>query len=1081
MIWLALQERVDSDGVSSDVPFEEVIETPSSPSKPVSEPILPSEPPLPAERQADIVPELPKPSSSLSLPEHYRPIPVPDPPAIPDTLQQARALRLLARSVPVGVAQILDEAATVDRIADTGVWQLVLKLKMELWLDVALVYDLSPSMSLWGRFGKDLRQLLSRYGEFRDLREWRLEYDSSGKVSLRSRNGTRHNPRELLTGDRRRLVVIVSDCVAPAWHDGKIHDFIKVWTEELPTVVLQVFPERLWHRTALARAIAVEFRGRRAGLPSNQLIPTARSYWDRRRISSKNRPESQIYLPIVTIEPEFLLDLAQVLVGDRRASVAGIVWDKSHCSLPANRKQLPSNTSRSKPRDRVDTFFLTASPTARELGGLLATAPVITLPIIRLIQRAILPESSSVHVAEVLMSGLFKLSSDEKPTIQNAERLLYQPIDDGVRDRLLQTVPSLDGVIIIERVSRYIAKGLGKSMADFKALLRAPNQDSNTPGETAFITAFATVTAKVLRGLGDEFAAIADSLAPPLPSPDTKTQPLNFTLEDREYEVAKIVEFLPLHPFDYEPAIITDILKFLDFETADPEEFSVNPKVFNRDVYILIEQSVSMIRKDQGKDKTRWQLIAEYVSGDLQDLMRGRNGRKVCDKVTVYFFGSPTQIGNCYEIDQSSNILRSIFYENRPRHKTYIAKTFEACLAELRLTPKTESNKNGAFIIIYTDGMLDDHSTFAEQIHQIAEELPNADVLKVIIIGVGDDIKSNPEPFLDLDFNLTNNKHNIVIFDMADEMEDIIETLERQLRDDNIQHIIPEWVKQNYPEWFAEYSKSVRSKQSLENQIFIRRYTRNGQYFCQPLGNSIGLEMVLIPGGTFLMGSPDNELDNYGSEKPQHPVTVGQFFIGRYLITQEQWRVVASYESVERRLEPEPSYFKGNHRPVERVNWDDAIEFCKRLSVKTGRTYRLPTEAEWEYACRAETQTPFHFGETITDELANYNGIAIYGRGKIGKESKETTDVGSFPPNNFGLHDMHGNVWEWCKDDWHDNYAGAPNDGSAWIGKNSTTTGQVVRGGSWNFLPRLCRSACRDDILRGYLDNYIGFRVVCEP
>jgi formylglycine-generating enzyme required for sulfatase activity len=176
--------------------------------------------------------------------------------------------------------------------------------------------------------------------------------------------------------------------------------------------------------------------------------------------------------------------------------------------------------------------------------------------------------------------------------------------------------------------------------------------------------------------------------------------------------------------------------------------------------------------------------------------------------------------------------------------------------------------------------------------------------------------------------------------------------------------------------------------------------------------------------------------------------------------------------------------FEGANRPVEKVSWYDAVEFCDRLSQHTGRNYRLPSEAEWEYACRAGTTTPFHFGETITTDLANYDSNYTYGDGVKGVYRKETTDVGSFGvANNFGLYDMHGNIYEWCLDDWHNNYEGATIDSSAWFNSDESLinkSGQVVlRGGSWISNPRYCRSAYRDYYFRGSHSYDIGFRIVC--
>ena len=717
-----------------------------------------------------------------------------------------------------------DERATVAQIADTGVWQPVLRAKLELWLDVVVVYDRSPSMCLWGRFAKDLRQLLSRYGQFRDLREWFFDYDASGGVTLRSRNGTVHNPRELLTGDRRRLILIISDCVAPAWHGGQIRDVVAVWADHCLTVLLQVFPERLWSRTALARATMVLFEAKQPGLASNELTPRPRLYWDRDRIDPKHCPPSQIYLPIITLDPEIFSDLAGVAVGAQRARIAGIAWDESDCQ-PL--QHLPNSSPQ---RDPLEFFQLTASPTAQRLASLLAAAPVINLPIVRLIQRSMLPQSNPAHVAEVLMSRVFTRVSSVAPTLENADSLLYQVRSEPVRQQLLDQIDLLETVDVIEQVSAYVARRLGKSMEQFKALLRYPQQARSEEG--AFLRAFARVTGTVLRSLGDEFAALAPRPEPQLIGATAGAM----QLEELEKDVPD--GFPPLQSLEYESAVI-EIQDIFEFETAT--------------------------------------------------------------------------------------------------------------------------------------------------------------------------------------------------------------------------------ITRNNDDWV------------------IQRRPGEAEGYVEPLNDELRLEMLAIPSGTFLMGAPEREPESQDSERPQHEVTVPAFLMGRYPVTQAQWRVVASYPAIGRELNPEPSRFKGDDLPVERVNWHDAVEFCQRLSQQTGTTYRLPSEAEWEYACRAGTQTPFYFGETLTPELANYDGNYTYNGGPKGVYRESTTPVGSFPANAWGLCDMHGNVWEWCQDDWHSNYKGAPEDGSAWVDDDSQNKRKVLRGGSWDVIPRLCRCAIRYDLTRVYFINNRGFRVVCVP
>lgn len=287
-----------------------------------------------------------------------------------------------------------------------------------------------------------------------------------------------------------------------------------------------------------------------------------------------------------------------------------------------------------------------------------------------------------------------------------------------------------------------------------------------------------------------------------------------------------------------------------------------------------------------------------------------------------------------------------------------------------------------------------------------------------------------------------------------------------------------------------------------ERRVVITRQKHQGQYFTEWLDENTPLEMMLIPGGTFMMGQTEAEKTElirligtkdyqhrYITELPRHLVTVQTFFLGKYPVTQSQWQVIAAYPLVDQNLNSDPFKFKGDNRPVESVSWNDATEFCRRLSQRTGRTYRLPSEAEWEYACRAGTETPFHCGETLSDDLVNYSSEdemiddtlyeGTYGRGILGLYRRETTPVGSFPANPFGLYDMHGNVWEWCEDDYHSSYEGAPTDGSAWIDRDRTETHGVLRGGSWSSTPRNCRSANRYGDVRGSDYDDIGFRVCC--
>jgi formylglycine-generating enzyme required for sulfatase activity len=297
--------------------------------------------------------------------------------------------------------------------------------------------------------------------------------------------------------------------------------------------------------------------------------------------------------------------------------------------------------------------------------------------------------------------------------------------------------------------------------------------------------------------------------------------------------------------------------------------------------------------------------------------------------------------------------------------------------------------------------------------------------------------------------------------------------------------LLKQWGEE-VPIWTAEVDKQGKIALSIiaENDLPAT--------VIEELEDGINLEIVEIPGGEFWMGSPEREDGSYPDERPQHKVKVSPFLMGKYPITQAQWRVVASLPKVERDLNPEPSYYKGNsRRPVECISWYEAVEFCERLSRWSqekgkGYQYRLPSEAEWEYACRSVISyqlsviseesiqnpiyPPYHFGWKIDPALANYEQTA----------PARTTAVGRFQiVNAFGLYDMHGNVWEWCSDDWHDNYEGIPTDGWAGLsGKNSQY--KLMRGGSWTVKQESCRCAVRSKNTPDYNYYNIGLRVVAS-
>jgi formylglycine-generating enzyme required for sulfatase activity len=267
-------------------------------------------------------------------------------------------------------------------------------------------------------------------------------------------------------------------------------------------------------------------------------------------------------------------------------------------------------------------------------------------------------------------------------------------------------------------------------------------------------------------------------------------------------------------------------------------------------------------------------------------------------------------------------------------------------------------------------------------------------------------------------------------------------------------------------------------EQREKKELIIKRYkayraqykaelcnlSRDSKTIIENLGGGIILELVKLPAGSFLMGSPDDEPGVKYEERPQHRINIRSFAIGKYPLTQAQYEVV---------MGTNPSHFKGDsNHPVESVSWSDAQAFCQKLSEKTGRKYRLPSEAEWECACRAGNITSYSFGNSF-DLLGSYAWFRDNSNAK-------THSVGRKKPNPWGLYNMHGNVWEWCEDAWHDNYQGAPVDGIPWNGKSSQNNFHVLRGGSWFDNPPDCRSAARNSYHRNYDSRDIGIRLVLE-
>ena len=845
---------------------------------------LPATPPPPA------IPEPAQPQASVNLPSSSDdtqsqspsdsiPFKTPAAPGLRNQLALARALRPLMRKVSSRTKKILDEEETVTQFAENRILIPVFKPEPERWLDLALVVEKSASIVIWQEIIAEFQKLIEHSGAFRSVSTWSLE-NETGKIKLfpqqnKSANKQRsRSHKELLDPAGRRLILLVSDCTSDIWYRDQnhnqnhdIYNILKLWSNSGVLAIAQLFPEKLWTRTAMGFGYPVLLNALVAGVPNKKLTVEGLPVWEEVDVSKS------ITLPVITLDPDSIKQWSRVVAGVGNTQTAGILFESDRIPQPSETSPKdPSNpNNKLSAKDLVNRFRATASPTARRLAGLMATVPV-SLPVVHLIQQTLLKESMQVHVAEVFMSGLLKsqLPTNNANTVIATQASIHpEGVDhrkhlstpnyefvEGVRDLLIESVPTPDVDEVLHQVSQYIARKAGISIKDFAALLSPDIEWDEKTKQDIDIKSFAKITTDTLYRLGGDYKAFAEYLK--LKPSNAKTQPSNKPSD----------EFPPLENFDFEIANI--IIQDGDIEDEPKSAVDIQPFEF--------EVATIELKK----------------SGFLQRIFRG----------------------------ETELII------NRRRQQA-----------------------NG----------------------------------------------------------------------------------------------------------FSEY---------LDNK-----------------GDETALEMVQIPGGTFTMGAPETEEGSKDDERPQHQVTVPDFFMGKYPVTQAQWKFVASLPQVNRELKADPSYFKGDNRPVEQVSWLDVVEFCQRLSQHTKRNYRLPSEAEWEYACRAGTTTPFHFGETITSELANYNAESTYGDAPKGESRGETTEVGSFGvANGFGLYDMHGNVYEWCADQYQDNYEGAPTDGSAWIEdqNDNENHSRLLRGGSWIGNPVFCRSAFRFNNFPVIDYNYIGLRVVCS-
>jgi len=992
---------------------------------------------------------------------------LPDAPSLRDPLSLMRALRPLIHPVDTRDRFLLDERATVQKIAEEQIWMPVTKPDQEPWLDLALVVDESNSMLIWRSTVLEIQRLLRYHGAFRDVRTWGLVWDETKReMAIRPRFGVVANhlsmrrPHELLDPNGRRLVVVVTDCVSQYWQTGRVTTALETWAQAGPMAILHMLPERLWPRTALRQASAVELLGSERGV-ANQKLRVLRQTIQ----GTVEESRQEIKIPVFSLEPELMALWSRMVMGWGGGSAVGYLWE-----VPQRHDAQPLTTAVAaapvEPKQRLQNFLRASTPLAKRLARFLAATPVVTLPVIRLVQETMLKESRQVHVAEVLLGGLFEPVTPPELGI-NPDEVRYRFVDATLRDLLLAEASRRD---MKEVLSHYISRKLGRTLSQFVAEWQFLSQQEDQ-GKDETEQPFAVIAAHLLKWQGRQYTEFVRQvethygmqiLPEAVPQPDMEPTEL-FPGASGEALWRQVAEkFQPRQTLPprraRELAFRIDTVQgqlsclYTGYTIGQPQSQPLKP----------LEQGMNADRvwprSRGGGDRIRGDLHITFPARVQVNSARGNAPFCELDVSEVHswfrqdeelstaprdasLWGEYSKLGNRgFEPREGAKgiVARALFYVYAIYRDQIQQDYYEQQLATLLRwhlqSPATEQERRRSRRVAASEQgnenpfVLD--PTLAERIYG----------------AMGPDIT---EPAVEW-------KMDTVVAATVSELE----TLEFRVATVTVEAEEEEETDRLPLESFTFDIGWVGPEASPQPEV--RREPGQGQQLREDLGQGVWLEMVMISGGEFWMGSPEDDPEASASERPQHLVTVPPFLMAKYPITQAQYEAVIGQN---------PARFQsdGADRPVERVSWHDAVAFCERLSAITNRVYRLPSEAEWEYACRGGTPTPFHFGQRLTPEVANYGG-----------HRSETSAVGYFGvANALGLYDMHGNVWEWCADSWHGNYRGAPGDGSAWLtGRNKSR--RVLRGGSWLYEPGSCRSANRD---KDYPDNThsnYGFRVACS-
>ena len=994
----------------------------------------------------------------------------------------------------------LDEEATAERIAEQRLaghsfWAPALVPARERWFELALVIDGGSSMAVWQPMVIELRGLLGYNGAFQRVHFWTLETDSPAPV-LRSGHGRQlgkpYRPDLLTATVARRLILVLSDCIGPAWHTGAVNGLLRQWSGAAPVALVQFLPRRLWDGTALGRGDFVHLFSRTSA-PRGADLDTADLDLTGLLMPGAGQAPCALQVPVLTLEPSSLRAWGKLLTGKREAWCAGVRFGPNTSYASAAQLQVAREPAEEAVEARLADFLRTASPLARRLAGLLAAAP-LTLPVMRLVQRASLPESGQVHLAEIFLSGLLR----RVPALDVDAETPFYDFRSGTRRRLLGLIGARESKQVLTRVSTFVAERTGHTL-DFAALLALPAAGRLAGADLDLHDAntrhFAEIGAAVLGRLGGRYAELAAGLEAVAAA------------DSAALARAAAAEAVPAHPEPTPPTGPTPFRdRFHDGSGEGPDMVWLPGGGFrmgdSQGIGTENERPVHDVALSHfaaGKFPLTVGEFRRFVEATGYQTEAERGGGAY-----VWNRGNPEQ--------KEDASWRKPYLEQDDRHPVVCVSWNDAVaycewlseatgqayglLTEAQWEYACRAGSDAAYCFGDEEKELEAYAWFGERsasgsTHPVGRKRPNAWQLY--------DLHGNVWEWCadwfaeDYYTQLARPSEPSAIADASGASKDPTgpeSGSRRVIRGGS-------WVS---VAGFCRSAYRDGGGPGLRHGALGFRLSRTGPPDSYPftLGRpkeapapepeapvpwlrdtladgSEGPDLVWLPGGTFLMGQDDSPYDN---EKPAHAVRVSTISVGQFPVTFAQYDRYCEAEGKEK---PDDEGWGRGDRPAINVSWEDARAYCAWLSEQTGETYRLLTEAEWEYACRAGSTTRYCFGDDKR-ELGQHAWYAA-------NAERHTHPAGAKKPNTWHIHDMHGNVWEWVNDwyayDFYEQLAKAARRGASGREQpaSDNPTGpesgsfRVVRGGSWDHDADNCRSAFRIRFDPGYRSLDLGFRL----